>query len=90
MTRPQQDRIEMAARRLDELLSPFGINVSHRIETCGIGTPDKPLALLTFDKLVNMLGLIERETVEVDQTDLGATDDRPLGPDSPVYRKGSE
>lgn len=27
--------------------------------------------------------------VEVDQTDLGASDDRPLGPDHPAYRRGS-
>jgi len=27
---------------------------------------------------------------EPDQTDLGASDDRPLGPDSPVCRQGSE
>lgn len=30
------------------------------------------------------------EIVEEDQTDLGASDERPLGPDSPLYRKGAE
>lgn len=31
-------------------------------------------------------GMIERS--EPDQTDLGASDDRPLGPDHPIYRQG--
>lgn len=35
-------------------------------------------------------GIERRVVVDHDQTDLGASDDRPCGCDSPIYRSGSE
>lgn len=31
---------------------------------------------------------VTRQVRDDDQTDLGASDDRPLGPDHPIYRQG--
>lgn len=38
-------------------------------------------------ELATLQGRIRAAALECDQTDLGASDDRPLGPDSPLYRK---